>query len=590
MSSPLNYPFEIQRIFRKKNSLKKELSENQSLHKIRVAILGGSTTDQVVNILELFLLKNGFRPSFYQSEYNQFYEDAVFGSSELDDFGPDIVYIHTSFRNVIKFPSFGCGSDEVENQLEEDLERFRQIWKALERFRCPVIQNNFDLPPHRSLGNLDCYDIHGKAFFLSRLNLEFAKAARETSGLFLNDINYLAASFGLREWHDAGLWHTAKYAMSFDAFPNLANSIAAIIASILGKSKKCLVLDLDNTCWGGVIGDDGMGGIQLGQESAAGESFISFQAYAKELSKRGVILAVASKNDDKIAREGFTHPDSVLKVDDFVAFKANWDPKPENIEIIAKDINIGLDSLVFIDDNAMERSIVKAQLPDVAVPDVGDQVINFIDFIEGNSYFEAVNISPDDIERTKFYSNDQSRKKQKASFSSYQDFLNSLEMTSEIRPFSNHYLERISQLINKTNQFNLTTKRYSLTEVSEFLSSEDYITLYGRLTDKFGDNGLITVVIGKIKDNQCHIDSWLMSCRVLKRDMEFAVLEILVAECVARGLEEIIGTYRESPKNKMVADLFTKFGFETISSESGCPRWRLKLSTYKKREIPININ
>ena len=587
----LEYPFDNALILRKRKAIRKELLQRTYTREIRVAVLGGSTTNELVNIIDLFLLKKGFLPSFYQSEYNKYYEDAVFGSGELSEFNPSIIYIHTTHINVSQYPAFQANADEVETVFENELFKFQTIWKSLKKYNCPIIQNNFDLPVNRSLGNLDSYDIHGKTYFLNRLNLEFSKEAQLNSSLFINDINYLSASIGLKNWFDKNIWFTAKYAISFDAIPTLSNNIVNIISAIFGLTKKCLVLDLDNTCWGGIIGDDGLNGIRLGNESASGEAYMAFQNYAKELKHRGVLLAVCSKNEHDIAKEGFTHSDSVLAFEDFKSFKANWNPKHKNIESIADEINIGLDSLVFIDDNAVERNIVESQLPDVSVPDVGNDVLNFIEYIEQNGYFETGSLSKDDINRNKFYSENQERAKELSVFENYQDFLTSLAMEAEIKPFSDVYIDRITQLINKTNQFNLTTKRYTVTEVEAIAAIDNFIPLYGKLVDKFGDNGLIAISIGKVTGDKCIIDTFLMSCRVLKRDMEFAMLDLLVEECKKRDVIEILGTYIRTPKNNMVANLYAEFGFELLDGGNDeVTNWRLALKDYNKKDITIKIN
>lgn len=591
MINLLNYPFDSALILRKRRAVRKELMGRTYTKKLRVAVLGGSTTDELINIIELFLLKQGFLPTFYQSEYNKYYEDAVFGNNEFSAFKPDIIYIHTTNINVSQFPAFHTTAEEVEKVFENELFKFQTIWKSLKKYNCPIIQNNFDFPINRSLGNLDAYEIHGKTYFLNRLNLEFAKEAQINSSLFINDINYLAASIGLQNWFDKHIWFTAKYAISFDAIPTLSNNIVNIISAIFGKSKKCLVLDLDNTCWGGVIGDDGLKGIKIGKESASGEAYMAFQNYVKELKLRGVLLAVCSKNEHEIAKEGFTHSDSVLAIEDFTSFKANWNPKHTNLENIASEINIGFDSLVFIDDNAVERNIVESQLPDVSVPDVGNDILNFIEYIEQNGYFETGSLSADDINRNKFYSENQERINELSIFENYQDFLSSLAMEAEIKKFSDVYIDRITQLINKTNQFNLTTKRYTVSEIEAIALSENYIHLYGKLIDKFGDNGLISILIAEIIGDKCVIDTWLMSCRVLKRDMEFAMLDVIVEECKKRNISEILGTYIRTQKNNMVANLYAEFGFELQSGDTdNLTKWRLVLKDYIKKGITIKIN
>ncbi len=585
----LKYPVINNLILRKNKLLKKELLKNNHLIEKNIAILGGSTTSEIKNILELFLLDNGINPNFYESEYNKYYEDALFGNEDLDKFNPDIIYIHTTNQNIIKYPELQDSGDEIKSLLNNEMKRYKSIWSSLSKFNCAIIQNNFDYTIDRSLGNLDCYDIHGKTYFINQLNSEFSKEAREIKNLYINDINYLSSYVGLKNWFDKSLWYQAKYALSMDSIPELAFNISKIINAIFGKTKKCLVLDLDNTCWGGVIGDDGLDGIHIGTETAIAESYTSFQQYAKELKQRGITLAVCSKNDFKNAKEGFEHPESILKFDDFTSFKANWNPKHENILDMAREINIGIDSLVFIDDNPVERDIVSSQVPSVSVPDVGNDVIHFIDHIDRNGYFEPISLLADDINRNKYYKDNKKRANEQSTFKSYDDFLVSLDMTAVVKSFSSVYLDRITQLTNKTNQFNLTTKRYTAGEIENIATNNEYIKIYGKLTDKYGDNGLIAISIGRIKDRQCFIDLWIMSCRVLKRDMEFAMLDELVRQCKEKDVSEIIGYYCKSAKNNMVSDLYEKFGFELDSKIDEDTIWKLDVANYENKNKFIGV-
>ena len=589
MNIDLEYPLDIDKILRKKKSIKKELLNKKNLVEKNIAILGGSTTSEIKNILELFLLDSGIKPNFYESEYNKYYEDALFGSDALDKFNPDIVYIHTTNKNIIKYPEFEDSEEEVFALIKNEIERYKSIWSSLSKYDCPLIQNNFDYTINRSLGNLDFYDIHGKTYFINQLNDKFSQEARAIKHLYINDINYLSSYIGLKNWFDKSLWYQAKYALSMSSIPELAFNISKIINSIFGKSKKCLVLDLDNTCWGGVIGDDGLNGISIGIETAIAEAYTSFQKHVKELKQMGVILAVCSKNDFKNAKEGFEHPDSVLKFNDFTSFKSNWDPKHLNILDIAKEINIGVDSLVFIDDNPVERDIVFSQIPATSVPNVGNDVIHFIDHIDGNKYFEPTSLLIDDVNRNKYYKDNKKRSQEQSVFKSYDDFLVSLKMRAEIKSFSSIYLSRITQLTNKTNQFNLTTKRYTIGEIESIATSDEYIKIYGKLIDKYGDNGLIAISIGRIEENQCHIHLWLMSCRVLKRDMEFAMLDELVRQCKEKNVLEIIGYYYQSDKNNMVFDLYEKFGFVLSDTNGEDTIWMLDISNYENKNKLIGI-
>ena len=589
MNINLKYPLDIDKILRKKKSIKKELLSQNNLEEKNIAILGGSTTSEIKNILELFLLDSGVKPNFYESEYNKYYEDAIFGGTELEKFKPDMIYVHTTNKNIIQFPGLANSIEEISVLINNEIEKYKSIWSSLSKYNCPIIQNNFDYTLNRALGNLDCYDIHGKTYFINRLNNRFNQEAREIPQLYINDINYLSSYIGLKDWFDNSLWYQAKYALSMSSIPELAFNISKIINSIFGKSKKCLVLDLDNTCWGGVIGDDGISGIDIGIETAISESFTSFQKYVKELKKKGIILAVCSKNDLQNAIDGFEHPDSVLKFDDFSSFKSNWEPKHLNILDIAKELNIGADSLVFIDDNPVERDLVSSQIHSVSVPNIGSDVINFINHIDRGGYFESASLLADDINRNQYYEENIKRVEEQSTFKSYDDFLKSLKMTAQIQTFSSIYLERITQLTNKTNQFNLTTKRYNDGEIKAILANDEYIKIYGRLTDKYGDNGLIAISIGRIKENQCHIDLWLMSCRILKRNMEFAMLDEVVRQCKQKGVSEIIGYYYQSEKNNMVCDLYEKFGFTLKDTNGQNTIWSLKISYYKNKNEVIGI-
>ncbi|MBT4732769.1 HAD-IIIC family phosphatase [Candidatus Woesearchaeota archaeon] len=585
----LQYPLDIDMILRKKKSIKKELLLKNFFIEKNIAILGGSTTSEIKNILELFLLDNGIKANFYESEYNKFYEDALFGNDDLNKFNPDIVYVHTTNLNIIKYPKLKDNEDEIKSLLDNEIQRYKSIWSSLSKFDCAIVQNNFDYTIDRSLGNLDCSDIHGKTYFINQLNAEFSKSAREIKNLYINDINYLSSYIGLKSWFDKSMWHQAKYALSLDSIPELCFNLSKILNSIFGKTKKCLVLDLDNTCWGGVIGDDGLDGIYIGTETAIAETFTALQKYAKELKERGVTLAVCSKNDFKNAKEGFEHPESILTFDDFTSFKANWDPKHQNIMDIAKEINIGIDSLVFIDDNPVERDIVLSQVPSVSVPNVGDDVIHFIKYIDRNGYFEPISLLADDINRNQYYEDNKKRAVKESTFKSYDEFLLSLDMTADIKSFSSIYLDRTTQLTNKTNQFNLTTKRYTAGEIETIASSDKYIKIYGKLTDKYGDNGLIAITIGRVKKEKCHIDLWLMSCRVLKRDMEFAMLDELVRKCKEQSVSKIIGYYYKSAKNNMVSDLYEKFGFSLTDIKDEDTVWKLDITNYENKNKFIGV-
>jgi len=589
MEDNLEYPLNINFILRKKKTLKRELLKKDNFIEKKIVILGGSSTSEVVNILEIFLLKNEIKPIFYQSEYNQFYEDALFRTNELAKFSPDLVYIHTTNKNISVYPDINDSKNDIEIIFENELTKYLSIWNSLSKLNCAIIQNNFDYTADRSLGNLDFSDIHGRTYFINKLNAAFAENARNNKNLYINDINYLSSYLGLTEWFDRALWHQAKYALSMNSMPELAFNISKIINSIFGKTKKCLVLDLDNTCWGGVIGDDGINAIVIGTETPLAEAFRSFQVYIKELRQRGVTLAICSKNDFENAKEGFNHPDSILKFADFTVFKANWIDKHLNILDIVKELNIGTDSVVFVDDNPVERELVSSQILNISVPNIGESVESFIEYIDKNGYFEPITLLDDDKNRGRFYEDNKTRSLDEATFKTYDDFLVALKMTASIKIFSSIYEERITQLINKTNQFNLTGNRFTIAEVIKISASNDYLKIYGKLSDKYGDNGLIAVIIGSIKLNKCHVDLFLMSCRVLKRNMELAMLDELIKQCKEKNIDELIGYYFKTKKNSMVSDLYKKLGFSLVEATSCDSVWKLDIKKYKNKNKIIRI-
>lgn len=589
----LCYPFDGKLIRKNRKKLKRQLlSDGSQRIKKNIAVLGGSTADDVVFALELFLLDSGIEPVFYVSEYNKFYEDAVFGSPELDSFAPDIIYIHTTSRNLTMLPDNTSDSpEEIQSRLEAQFDFFKQMWiKLMEKFSCTIIQNNFELPLCRHSGSYDGWGYYGKSAFISRLNVMMSDYARHNNGFYINDINYLASCMGLEKWHDFEGWYLYKYAMSLDAVPELAYSVASIIKAVYGKKKKVIDLDLDNTLWGGVIGDDGQEGIEIGQETPVGQSFSDFQSFIKEYKNYGVLLAVCSKNDEENALLGLKHPETVLCPDDFVSIKANWNPKNLNIEQSANELNLLADSFVFVDDNPAECAIVEAQLPAVSVINL-ENVQQAMYSLSRSGFFEVTSISADDLKRNEMYISNAKRIAQQNSFENYEEFLLSLDMNAVIEDFRPVYLQRITQLTNKSNQFNLTTKRYSDSDMEAVFASDEHIRLYGRLCDKFGDNGIVSVVIGKCEGVTLHIELWLMSCRVLKRDMELAMLDTLVEKCRERGISRIIGYYYKTPKNNMVSELYGSFGFElTEKSDNGDSVWSLDISDYKNKNNVIKIN
>lgn len=586
----LEYPFDSALLMRKRRALKKELLNSPGLIDKRIAILGGSTTHDIRDMLELFLLNYGIRPTFFESKYAQYWQDAVFGNPELNALKPDLVFIHTSGRNIAAWPELGQSAEEIETLLDTQSKHFVAMWDALrDRFRCPIIQNNFEYPLFRLLGNRDAVDIHGRVNFVMRLNLRFSELAAARADLFLNDICWQAGDYGLARWSDPFYWHMYKYCLCLDAIPTLAFNVANIIKSIFGKNKKALALDLDNTLWGGIVGDDGPENLELGQETSMGQGFQEFQSYLKLLQRQGILLNVISKNEPDNAMAGLKHPQMLLKPEDFISIKANWEPKSVNLVNMAQELTLLPESFVFVDDNPAEREIIRRQVPGAAVPEL-DGVEHYISAIDRAGYFENTALSADDLKRNAMYRENAERARLQSTFTDYHDYLLSLQMRAVIRPFEEPYLARIAQLTNKSNQFNLTTRRYTQEEIEQTARDGRFITLYGKLADCFGDNGVVSLVIGEVQGETLDLILWLMSCRVLKRDMELAMLDTLARTCTRRGIKTLRGHYYPTAKNAMVREFYGTLGFEKIAAdEAGNSVWTLSLADYQTRNNVIRI-
>ncbi len=588
----LEYPFEGEFLLKKKKSLKRELmAQNENRIVKKIAVLGGSTTREIIEILELFLLNNGIAPLFYESEYNQYYEEVMFPNGKLEEFAPDVIFVHTSNRNISAFPTMADSREQVDALLETQMDKFTTMWDRLrEVYKCPIIQNNMELPLYRLLGNKDGVDFHGKTSFVRRMNQMFADYAANHDNFYIHDLEYLAATYGLERFSAPFYWHMYKYCMCVPAIPVFAYSLSNILKSLFGKNKKGLVLDLDNTLWGGVIGDDGQEGIEIGPETSMGQVYSEFQDYIKELKQIGVVLAVNSKNDMENALLGLSVRDTVLTVNDFACIKANWQSKDRNLAEIAQELALLPESLVFIDDNPVEREIVTKQIPGVLAPPM-DKVEQYAGIIDKAGYFETTTLSDDDLKRNDMYRENAKRIQLQAAFASYEEYLVSLEMKAVIKEFDTLSLPRITQLTNKSNQFNLTTRRYTQNELEEVLADHRNITLYGRLKDRFGDNGIVSVVCGHEDDNKgFHIDLWLMSCRVLKRNMECAMMDMLVEKCKCRGITAIYGYYYPTAKNGMVCSFYEERGFTLCEEDNGNTVWYLDISgEYTKQNNVISI-
>jgi FkbH-like protein len=542
----------------------------------RVAVLGNTTTTQLTSLLDVFLFAHGVDAEIYEAPYGLMRQEILDPGSELYRFRPQFVFLASTRRDLGPPPGASAPTEDTEKAVESAISEWETFWQtAHDRLGCQIIQNNFDAPPWRVFGNLELSQPGTLGNLVDQVNRGLVR--RAPRWVSIHDIDSLSASVGRWNWGDERFFHLAKLPCAPEHLVPYAHGVATLISARLGRSRKCLVLDLDNTLWGGVIGDDGLAGINLGQGDAVGEAYVAFQRYAKALNERGVILAVCSKNEDANAREPFEkHPEMVLRLDDIACFVANWEDKAANIRRIAQELNIGLDALVFVDDNPAEREIVRRLVPEVAVPEIPLDPADYVRAVEQHRYFEAVSLSAEDFKRTEYYRANAQRQRTASSIADIDEYLRSLEMRGWIGPVGDLELDRTVQLIGKSNQFNLTTKRYSAGDIQCMRASPVWVTRVVKLVDRFGDNGLISVLLARQEDDALTIDTWLMSCRVLKRGVEQFLLNNIAAAARERGLRRLTGVYIPTAKNVLVKHHYSGLGFmQTFSGEDGRTHWEL---------------
>jgi FkbH-like protein len=560
--------------------------------KIRLAILGSSTLTHLLPGIRAAGLRRGIWIDTYENEYGQYLQELSETDSPLHEFKPTAILIALDAYHLTAGVTAGMDAETAEAALTEKLDGIKEVWRlARDAFRCPIIQQAV-LPVHLpTLGNNEHRLPGSRAWFVTRLNTAVREMA-EQDGVDILAVDDRAARDGIAKWHDTALWHRSKQEVSPTASPLYGDLVGRWLAAKQGRSFKCLVLDLDNTVWGGVIGDDGMEGIALGQGSPLGEAYTAFQEYARELSRRGVILAVCSKNDEANALEPFEkHPDMVLKRADIASFVANWQNKADNIRAIAEELNIGLDALCFIDDNPFERNLVRQELPMVAVPEVSDDPTDYPVALADGGYFEGLAVTDEDRERTFLYQGNKARDALKAAVTDLPSYLRGLEMQLVWKRFDRIGMQRIVQLTNKSNQFNLTTRRYTDEDIIAVMADPDAFGLQLRLTDRFGDNGIIAIIIGRLQDNKdLYVDTWLMSCRVLGRQVEPTTLNLIAQEAAKLGARRVVGEYIPTKKNAMVKDHYARLGFAVMeTSEAGGNRNILDLAAFTPAETFIHV-
>jgi FkbH-like protein len=550
---------------------------------VRLALLGTSTLSHLTAGIRLGALRRGMLVEIYEGAYGQYRQELFDSNSGLHAFHPDVVCFALDAYHV-------AGAEGA--TAEAALLNMQQCWeKAKAAFQCAVVQQTI-LPIHTSLiGNNENLLPSSPAWITQQINHEL-RSRTGSCGVYLLSVDTWAALDGTAHWHDRALWNRAKQEVHPRSSYLYGDQLGRLLAALQGRSAKCLVLDLDNTLWGGVIGDDGIDGIVLGQGSAVGEAHLALQRYALQLSQRGIILAICSKNDEGNAKAPFDeHPEMLLNRTDIACFVANWTDKASNLRHIAASLNIGLDALVFVDDNPAERALIRRELPEVAVPELPEEPAEYVQTIAAAGYFEGTQITEEDRRRAEQYRANADRDDLRRSVTDMDSFLVALQMELTWDAFDQSGLSRIVQLMNKTNQFNLTTRRYKEADVISMMRDPDMVTMQLRLTDIYGDNGIIALLIAqRTREDALEIDTWLMSCRVLGRNVEEATLNVLVARARELGCTTLVGTYRPTAKNGMVADHYQRLGFTLVQRASdGSSVWRLTLAHFNPRSAPLRV-
>ena len=559
---------------------------------VRLAVLGSSTTSHLNPALRVAALRRNLWLDIYTGAFGQYWQEIVAGDSPLQTFEPTCLLFALDGYHLANGLSPASTEAECSALIQQWINQLTSGWQQLQdRYRCQIIQQ-IPLPIHEStMGNNEHQLPGSKLEFCVRIAAAIRSAATQ-AGVDVLAVDRQASWGGLANWHDPRLWHHAKMEIAQQATPLFAELVLRVITAKMGLSAKCLVLDLDNTLWGGEVGELGVEGIALGQGSPLGESFQHFQNYLLALNERGVILAVCSKNDHGKALSAFqSHPEMILKPEQFASFKANWEPKPDNLQAIAQALGIGLDSMVFVDDSPFERDLVRRCLPQVKTPEMPEEPSMFARLLMDAGYFESTAITQDDRNRSAAYQANQKRSELKHASVDLMAYLSGLEMRLSWKWFDPLELTRLVQLINKTNQFNLTTRRYQTEAVQELMADPNCQALQFRLLDRFGDNGLIAVAILRRTDQSViTIDSLLMSCRVLGRKVEYAILNIVAGAAKALGATQLTGEFIASGKNELVRNLYPDLGFEIVTAENDAAvLYQLDLTDFQEHQIPVLV-
>ncbi len=564
-------------ILKAANKLDKSRAGEDSNYDIKIAVLGTVSLQFFVKVLRYQLKLDNISAKIYEGEYNGIAMDAFNLDSPLYRFEPDIVIILCHYMDIKEYPNMLEMDTDVDKLALEKVSFYETVWSKISSIKgCKILQSNYAIPAEYLLGNLERKASYSETSFIEKINRLLEE--RKHDNVIIVDSELLAANIGKQRWFDYSAYFVSKSGCRLDYLPDYSKIFESIILNLKGKVRKCLVLDLDNTLWGGVVGDVGYDGVQVDPNDAVGETFRYFQFYLKKLRKRGVILAVCSKNDEAVAKEVFEkNKNMILGLDDFACFIANWDDKATNIRRIADSLNIGVDSIVFFDDNPAEREIVSKYLPEVHVVNVPDDSADYVRSLAEDRPFDWINITKEDLIRTDSYIQNANRVRLQESFVDYNEYLMALEMKGTAGLLKEPDVERFTQLINKSNQFNLRTQRYADSDILSFTRNREYRCIYVKLQDKFSDYGIISCIIMRISGKIAFIDSWVMSCRVLKRGVEQFAFDEIIKQCVEAGCDEITAEYIPSKKNAMVNSFYESLGFTVTEESSEIKKYKLNI-------------
>jgi FkbH-like protein len=564
-----------------KKNLKKDFTK---LRIVKIALLGDSTTQMLSQALKGYGYDIGLNFEIFEAGHNQIEKEILNPSSELYDFKPEFIIIFHSSQKIQK-TFYQLPTAEKTFFAEAHIQKIETLYQTLQaKHPARVVYFNLAETDDSIYGNYANKTEVSFLYQLRKINFKLMNASRQLKNLFILDISRLQSNYGNDFIYDPRLYINADMVFSIDFLPLVAKNTADIVIASSGMIKKCLIIDLDNIIWGGIVGDDGIDKIQLGN-LGVGKAFTDLQYWVKELKQRGILLAVCSKNDEQTAKSVFEkHPDMILKLDDIAVFVANWNNKIDNIKYIQSILNISYDSMVFLDDTAFERNFVRSHFPEITVPELPEDPAEYLPYLQKLNLFETTSLTGDNLQRTEKYQEEAKRKNSATQFTSETEFLQSTEMIADIENFSSFNIPRIAELVERSNQFNLRTIRYSEEEIKKMTSSGNHFTLSFSLKDKFGDYGLISAVILKKEEDFLFIDTWIMSCRVFKRGMENLILNQIAQVATDNGYKEVKGEYIKTVKNNIVKDLYQNYNFEEEGN-----LWRLNLKKFQPLEHQIKI-